>query len=116
MISQYWVDQIPARPIIIDVKDSNGNAANLSGYTNISAYLINERNHEVDITGYTLDTSNKVNGRLAFGFPTSKTVFTDPGDYMLQIEFKTITNGVTTALDYTDAHQIVVKALGGVYR
>lgn len=116
MISQYWVDQIPARPIVIDIMDSDGITANLSGYTHISAYLIDERNKEVDITGYTLDVSNKSNGRLVFGFPTGRSVFSDPGDFMLQIELKTITNNVVTALDYTNAHQIVVKALGGVYR
>ena len=116
MISQYWVDQIPARPIVIDVKDSNGNTANLAGYTNINAYLIDERNNEVDITGYVLDTSNKNTGRIIFAFPTTKSVFEEPGDYLLQLELKTVTNNVTTALDYTNAHQIVVKALGKVYR
>ena len=32
MISQYWKDQIPARPLSIQVKDQDGNDMDLSGY------------------------------------------------------------------------------------
>ncbi len=88
MISQYWIDQIPARPIVIDIKDSSGAAANLAGYTTITPYLINERNQEVDITGYSLDISQRATGRILFTFPQGRSVFEDPGDYLLQIELK----------------------------
>ncbi len=116
MISQYWVDQIPARPIVIDIKDSSGAAANLAGYTTITPYLINERNQELNITGYTLDISQRNVGRILFTFPQGRSVFEHPGDYLLQIELKTVSGATTTNLDYTTAHRIVVKTLGGVNR
>ncbi len=88
----------------------------MAGYTTITPYLIDERNNEVDITGYTLDISQRANGRILFTFPQGRTVFDEPGDYLLQIELKTISSGTTTNLDFTTAHRIVVKALGGVNR
>jgi len=44
MISQYWKDQIPAKPLSIQVKDQSGTDMNLSLYTTIEAILIGSNN------------------------------------------------------------------------
>lgn len=107
MISQYWINQIPARPLSIQVKTESGEDANLSGYTTIEAVMLGSNNEEIDLTGSVLDTVGKPVGSLLFKWPTTKSLFTYPGDYVLQIKLSG-----TGRLDFTSTHTIRVRELG----
>ena len=111
MISQYWIDQIPARPLSIQVKDQSGTDMNLSGYTTIEAILIGSNNETVDLTGSVLDTSNKVVGNIIFRWPTTRSLFDEPGDYVFQLQLSG-----TGRKDFTTTHTLRVRELGRVNR
>lgn len=108
-ISQYWVGQIPSRPIAIDVRDSNGLPMNLSAYTEFNVIMLGSDNEEVDLTGAILTTSGAVDGRFVFRFPKDRSLFTKPGEYLLQLEIV----GIDGTRDYTTEHHIKVRRLGG---
>lgn len=107
MISQYWIDQIPARPLSIQVKDQSGADMNLSLYTNIEAVLIGSNNQEIDLTGSVLDTNNKAIGTIVFRWPTTRSLFDEPGDYVFQLKL-----GGNGRLDFTTTHTLRVRELG----
>ena len=111
MISQYWIDQIPARPLSIQIKDQSGVDMNLSIYTTIEAVLIGSNNEKIDLTGSVLDSTAKVIGNLIFRWPTDRSLFEYPGDYVLQIK-------LTGAgrLDFTSTHTLRVRELGRLAR
>jgi len=111
MISQYWIDQIPARPLSIQVKDQSGADMNLSGYTTIEAILIGSINETIDLTGSVLDTSNKIVGNIIFRWPTTRSLFDEPGDYIFQLQLSG-----TGRKDFTTTHTIRVRELGRVNR
>jgi hypothetical protein len=108
MISQYWIDQIPARPLSIQVKDQDGNNANLSAYTTIEAVLLGSRNEIIDLTGSVINTSAKDLGTIIFEWPTNRTLFERSGDYVFQLKMS-----ATGKLDFTTTHTIRVRELGG---
>lgn len=107
-ISQYWIGQIPARPLAIDIRDSDGRALNLGSYTSFNAILIDPDNNAVDVSGATLNTAGAASGQFVFRFPTDESLFTTTGDYLLQVELVN-----ATAKDYTTPHTIRVRKLGG---
>lgn len=108
-ISQYWVGQIPAKPIPFVVKDSDGRQMNLSNYTEFNVRLIGSDNEDIDVSDASLSTAGAVTGRFVFRFPTDRSVFTKSGEYLLQLEL--IGPG---ARDYTSVHTIKVRRLGGI--
>lgn len=107
MISQYWKDQIPARPLSIQVKDQDGNNANLSAYTTIEAVLLGSLNEKIDLSGATLNTSAKELGTIIFEWPTGESLFNYPGDYVFQLKMSG-----TGKLDFTTTHTLRVRELG----
>jgi hypothetical protein len=109
MISQYWIDQIPARPLSIQVKDQSGNDMNLSGYTTVSARLLGTLNEEISLSGAVINTTNSDIGKITFSFPTDRTLFEYPGDYVFQL----VLTG-TNKKDFTTTHTIRVRELGRV--
>jgi glyoxylase-like metal-dependent hydrolase (beta-lactamase superfamily II) len=109
MISQYWIDQIPARPLSIQVKTQSGEDANLSAYTTIEAVMLGTRNEEIDLTGSVLDTAGKSVGNIIFRWPTTRSLLEYPGDYVLQIKLSG-----TGRLDFTSTHTLRVRELGRV--
>lgn len=111
MISQYYLDQIPARPLVIQVKFQDGTNANLLGYDNIKARMIGSNNEEIDLTGSTLVTTLANEGKLTFRWPTTRSLFNYVGDYLLQIELKG-----TDRRDFTSTHTIRVREFGGKVR
>ena len=111
MISQYWIGQIPARPLAIVVKTQDGTDMNLSGYDSITAKLIGSDNEIVSLTGAVVNTTNKAFGQITFTFPTDRSLFTKKGDYVFQLELKG-----TGKLDFTTTHTIRVRELGKVNR
>lgn len=107
-ISQYWVGQIPARPIAIDVRDSDGRAVNLSSYSDFKVNVLGSDNEEVDLDGSVLTTSGASSGRFVFRWPTARSVFDKSGEYVLQLELTG--PGVK---DFTTEHNIKVRKFGG---
>jgi hypothetical protein len=107
MISQYWIDQIPARPLSIQVKDQDGNNVSLSAYTTIEAVLLGSRNEEISLTGSNLNTTAKDLGTIIFEWPTTRSLFDYPGDYVFQLKMSG-----TGKLDFTTTHTIRVRELG----
>jgi hypothetical protein len=107
MISQYWINQIPARPLSIQVKDQDGNNVNLSPYTTIAAVLLGSNNEEISLTGSTLNTSGKEYGTIIFEWPTDRSLFEYPGDYVFQLKLS-----ATGKLDFTTTHTLRVRELG----
>jgi hypothetical protein len=107
MISQYWKDQIPARPLSIQVKDQDGNDMDLSGYTTYNVKMLGSYNEELDLTGAQLNTLNADIGKFTFRWPTTRSLFQYAGDYVLQLEL--IGEGKK---DYTSTHTIRVRELG----
>ena len=109
MISQYWIDQIPSRPLAIQVKNSAGDDMDLSGYSTITARMVGSRNEELNLAGYSLNTLNKDLGKIVFIWPTTKSLFTEAGDYVLQLKLEG-----TGRLDFTTTHTLRVRELGRV--
>ena len=107
MISQYWINQIPARALSIQVKDQGGNDINLSGYTNIAVKMLNTNNEEMSLEGSSLNTSSKDVGKIIFIWPTDRSLFEYPGDYVLQLELSG-----TGKKDFTSTHTLRVRELG----
>lgn len=107
MISQYYLDQIPARPLVIQVKYQDGTTANLLGYDTINARMIGSNNEEISLAGSTLVTTAKAEGELTFRWPTTRSLFDYVGDYLLQIELKG-----PDRRDFTTTHTIRVKEFG----
>lgn len=107
MISQYWLDQIPARPLSIQVKDQDGISYDLSGYTTVKVVMMGSNNEEVDLSGSVIDASNKNLGNIVFRWPTTRTLFDETGDYILQLELTG-----TGKKDFTSTHTIRVRELG----
>lgn len=111
MISQYWVGQIPNKPLSIRVKDGEGVDSDLSIYTNIKVKMLGSYNEEIDLTGATINTNNAVIGNIIFIWPTTRSLFDYPGDYVLQLELTG-----SGKKDYTSTHTIRVRELGRTVR
>lgn len=108
MISQYWVGQIPARPLSITVKNQGGEDYDLSAYSTITAKMLGSNNEEISLDGATINTANKNLGKIGFIWPTDKSLFEYPGDYVLQLQLVG-----TNKKDFTTTHTIRVRELGG---
>lgn len=106
--SQYWTGQIPAKPLAIDVRDSFGRTASLAGYTGFNVIVLDSDNDEVDLTGSFLNVSQAATGRFVFRWPEDRSVFDEPGEYLLQLVLTS-----PTARDFTTEHNIKVRRLGG---
>lgn len=111
MISQYWKDQIPAKPLSIQVKNQDGTDMNLSGYDTIEAILVGSNNEIIDLTGSVINTSGKVVGKITFSWPTDRSLFRWAGDYLFQLKMTG-----TGKLDFTSSHPIRVKELGRIQK
>ena len=107
MISQYWKDQIPARPLSIQVKDQDGNDINLSGYTSYAVKMLGTLNEEINLNGSQLNTLNADIGKFTFVWPTDRSLFEYAGDHVLQLEL----TGAGKK-DYTTTHTLRVRELG----
>lgn len=111
MINEYWVGQIPNRPLSILVKDSQGSDMDLSVYTTIKIIMLGTDNEEINTSGGSLNTSNALNGKIIYNWPTTKSLFDYPGEYIMQVELSG-----TGKKDFTSSHSIRVRELGRRYR
>lgn len=110
-INQYWVGQIPSEPLAITVYDSSGRAKNLSAYSDFRVRMLGSDNEEVNLNGSVLITAGANNGRFVFRWPTDRSLFDKPGEYLLQLEIL----GASGTRDFTTTHTLRVRRLGGVY-
>lgn len=108
MISKYWVGQIPATPLVIEIRNDDGELVDLSSYTSFEVQILDPYNDILDLAG-TLDTSNKATGRLIWSWPTGGTIFEFEGEYILRLKMSK-----SGALDYTSQHTINVSEFGGI--
>ena len=109
MISQYWKDQIPARPLVIQVKQQDGSDMDLSGYTDITVKMVGSLNENVNLSGSVLNTASKSVGKVIFNWPTDRSLFHRTGDYVLQLSL-----AGSGRLDFTTTHTLRVRELGRV--
>lgn len=107
MISKYWVGQIPATPLVIEIRNDDGELVDLSSYTTFTVQILDPYNDILDLNG-SLDTSNKDAGRFVWSWPTGGTIFEYPGEYILRLEI-----AKSGALDYTSQHVLYVSEYGG---
>lgn len=111
MISQYWVGQIPNKPLSMIVKDSEGSDVDLSIYTDVKLKMLGSYNEEIDLSGGTVNKNNLVLGKVSYTWPTTRSLFDYPGDYILQLEL----SGAGKK-DFTTTHTLRVRELGRTYR
>lgn len=107
-ISELWVGEIPAKPLEIALVDSDNNAMALTGYT-IGVRMLGSDNEEVDMTGVVVNQTGPLLGYLAVRWPTDRSLFNKPGEYLLQL----VLNGTSGTKEFTDTHTIRVRKFGG---
>lgn len=107
-ISQYQVGQKPFRPLSIRVNDTYGRPVDLSFYDEFKVRLFGSDNEEVELGNSELQTAGARQGLFTFIWPTDRSLFDKPGDYLLQLEF--LGDGHR---DFTTEHNIRVREIGG---
>jgi hypothetical protein len=107
-IGVYEVGQIPSRPLVVLLKDEGGQNLDLSGYTNVRFRMKGSRNEDVDLIGSDVQIMDRRGGRVALHFAKDHSVFTNPGDYVFDVELSG-----PSARDYTTSGTIRVTQLGG---
>lgn len=109
-MSQYKVGQKPRQPLGITIRDSRGRNLDLSLYTNFTVRIVGPNNEEVDTTGAVINTGGFRTGRIVLEWPTDRSLFEEPGDYLLEV---ILSDGVYK--DITTEHTIRVRELGRLF-
>lgn len=108
-IGIYEVGQIPSRPLVVALKDENGQPLSLSVYDTVRFRMKGSSNEDVDLSLGDVQVMDRVQGRVALHFPKTHSVFTKAGDYVFDLEL--VGN---SARDYTTTGVIRVTKLGGI--
>ena len=108
MISQYWIGQKPTQPLLIEIKNQDGELINLTQYTGYGMALLDPDNEGVLTPDFSIVNTAFSSGRVTINFPSQYSVFDKTGEYLLRLEFSKA-NGV----DYTSTHSIQVLEFGG---
>ena len=108
MQNVYWTGEIPSRPLPIHVYDSDGLEANLSTYDYLTVKILDTNNEEVDLTGSSIVETSSVLGLIEFNWPTDRSVFEEPGEYVLQLVMD-----IGGLVDKSSTWNFTVKELGG---
>lgn len=108
-ISELWVGEIPSKPLEINLVDSGNNPMPLTAFSNIGVRLLGSDNEEVDVTGFVVTQTGPSLGILALRWPTDRSLFNKPGEYLLQLQL----DGTSGTKEFTDAHLIRVRKFGG---
>jgi hypothetical protein len=111
MISQYWVGQIPDKPLSVQIKDQDGNDVNLSIYDSFSFKMLGSNNEEINLDGSEIVKTRIVEGKISFIWPTDRSLFKYPGEYVVQIQLSG-----EGKLDFTNTHTIKVREFGRSFR
>jgi|SRR6478735_3045069 len=108
-ISEFWVGEIPSKPLPINVVDSDNAPIQLSNFSTLRVRLLGSDNEEVDVTGIVLNQTGPLTGELTLRWPTDRSLFNKSGEYLLQLEL----DGANGTKEFTDAHTIRVRKFGG---
>ena len=111
MISQYWVGQIPDKPLSVQIKNQDGTTADLSVYTTFKFNMLGSHNEDINLSGSSLVQTRLFDGKLSLVWPTDRSLFEEPGDYIVQLEMSG-----TGKKDFTSTHTIRVRELGRAFR
>lgn len=104
-LGTFWLGQIPAQPLSMIVVNQEGRNVNLSRYDEINLIMLGADNQRKTLTDGNLIVGNS---QVTYEWPTDRSLFDKPGDYIFQLEL--IGQGVR---DYTGPQTIVVRKLGG---
>lgn len=107
MIATYWVGQIPAEPLVFEVKDKNGTPKDVTGYT-IRLKMLGGRGEQIDTSDGSIVVQSAPQGRLAFHWP-AQSLFRTHGYYELQLELSG-----TGVKDFTNTQSLLVREFGKV--
>ena len=108
----YWVGERPGGSMVITVLDQDtGLPANIAPYNEARMRMLDSKNREVDLGNGEAIISNGSTGRVVFRWPTDKSLFERPGEYVFQIE---LAGGMgNSVIAKTTVEHIIVKRLGG---
>lgn len=104
--TQYYVGDVPALPISIDVRNKTG-LTSLNSWTDFELKMLGSDNEEIDLSGGRLVTEGAGQGSFVFHWP-AKSVFTKTGEYVLQL----VMTNEDGRRDSTSFHTIKVSKLG----
>ena len=109
----YWVGERPGGAMVITVLDQEtGMPANISPYNKVKMHMLDSKNRPVDLGNSGASISNGSTGRVVFNWPTDKSLFERPGEYVFQLE---LIGGESDSVRVrTTVENIVVKRLGGI--
>ena len=108
-ISEFWVGEIPSKPLEIEVLDSDNNEVALNAYSTIRARMLGSDNEEIRVDDIVFNRIGTTGGILTLRWPRNRSLFNKSGEYLLQLEL----NGANGTKEFTDAHTIRVREFGG---
>lgn len=100
----FWVGQIPAAPLAMDVINQRGNSIDLSKYSEINLIMLGADNRRKKLQGNL--TVNANTAQVIYNW-AGQSLFDRPGEYLIQLEL--IGNG---AVDYSSPQTFIVRQLG----
>lgn len=109
----YWVGERPGGAMVITVLDQeSGLPANIAPYERVKMYMLDSKNRPVDLGNSETTISSGSTGRVVFKWPTDKSLFERPGEYVFQLEL--VAGEHDEVKVRTTVENIVVKRLGGI--
>lgn len=108
-ISEFWVGEIPSKPLPIEIVDSDNNPMPLNLFSGFKVRLLGSDNEVIDTSDVVLNMTGVLDGVLTLRWPTNRSLFNKPGEYLLQLQL----NGANGTKEFTDAHTIRVREFGG---
>lgn len=105
----YWVGDRPSSSWTFQVLDQKtGAVQSLAGFTSAKVLMLDPSNKPVTIADTATVITDAANGLVTFTWP-SESLFTKPGNYIVQLELDS-----GTATRKTTVQDILVRKLGGV--
>lgn len=110
-IGPFHVGQVPANPLVLTVRDDEGNERDLTGYDSIEIMIFDPSNVLLDASGdFSIDPVNPTYpARVVCHWP-SASLFAVPGIY----DYQLVLIGPDTTLDMTGVQRFEVDALGAM--
>lgn len=108
-ISEFWVGEVPSKPLEIEILDGDNNEVVLSTFSTIKARLLGSDNEEINVTDIVVNRTGTNSSVVTLRWPTNRSLFNKAGEYLLQLEL----DGSNGTKEFTDAHTIRVRKFGG---